>query len=150
MVHFHDSCVEPELPMLVETTSLVKNVLHFLEKWRALSICVLEPLFFFTPEIWTSHSAFPFLSRSHVGDNLESFEECWYFEWFHVMKWQFLYRRKTHHGSDFMVWTGVVALFRSVLEYNWNEQPQLEGLWLIRLLDKYLMLTTCCIHGIGE
>jgi hypothetical protein len=32
----------------------------------------------------------------------------------------------------------------------WNEQPQLEGLWLIRLLDKYLILTMCCIHGIGE
>jgi hypothetical protein len=43
-----------------------------------------------------------------------------------------------------------VALFKSVLEYNWNEQPQLEGLWLIRLLDKYLILTMCCIHGIGD
>jgi hypothetical protein len=66
--------------MLVETTNLVKNVLHFSEKWRALSICVLEPLFFFTPEILTSHSAFPFLSRSRIGDNLESFEEGRYFE----------------------------------------------------------------------
>ncbi len=84
-----------------------KECVAFIRKVESTLHLCAKPLFFLTPEIWTSHSAFPFLSRSHVGDNLESFEEGWYFEWFHVMKWQSLCRRKTHHGSDFMVWTGV-------------------------------------------